>query len=513
MKRPLAVFGFSMLLISFILCLLSDIAIAVLFAGLSYAIFMISVALPKLRKGYFLPTVMLACLLSSLLFYVVQSDYDKLSSFAETKGDIVCEIKEEPVFNKEYGRYYCKAKLHTVDGEKHRGNIRLSFNTIYDDVEIDNMKIGNVLSFNGYLYKVGGEEREIVNYFKSENIYIGVHSIKNLDITESNNKTIGYYGNELRRFIADNFKERFSRNTASFLTALLTGDKTYVDDNVYDNFKKSGVAHLMAVSGMHLAVLVMLLNLFIKKLRKKHKNLYFTILSLFIIFFMFVASFSSSVVRAGVMLFVLLTGQLLDKRSDSLNSLGFACICIIVTNPFSAMSVGFLLSVLSTLAIITAAVPFCNKHRYFLCDRLGLKGSVSFFVGRAVMLSLAISISVMVYTLPVMALFFGGISLISPVANLLFLPVTTIIIVLAFISAVLCAVGFMPGLLVFIVEKISAYCLGVAELLGSNDTFILKTQSPLSIALCTITPFVLYLAIKVASKALRKMKAKKIRPL
>ena len=513
MKRPLAAAGFSVLISLFILCTLESLTLTLLSAIVTYIIFTVSAVVPKLRRGYILPTAMFCAFISCVMFYFAQSDYETLASLADTDSDIVCQIAEEPLFNENSGRYYCKAKIKTVGGKKCRGNIRLSFNTAYDKIDSSYLKIGNTLSFSGHLYKVGGESKEIIDYFKSENIYIGAYSIDNLKVSPAEIPTLGYYGNELRKFISHKFRENFSRDTAGFLTALLTGDKAYVSDDIYDSFKNSGVAHLMAVSGMHLAVLVLFLNFFIGKLRKNHRKLHFAILASFILFFMFVASFSASVVRAGVMILVLLAGQLADKRADSLNSLGFACICILAVNPFSAMNAGFLLSVLSTLAIIVSAVPFCNRHRYFLCGRLGLYRKVPFFMGRVVMLSLAISFSVMVYTMPIMAMFFGRISLISPVANLLLLPVTTIIIILAFVSAILCSLGIMPDILIFIVEKISDYCLFVADFLGGTDRFILKTESTLSVGLCIVMPFVLYLAIKVSRKLYRKLKSKKIKPL
>jgi hypothetical protein len=108
-----------------------------------------------------------------------------------------------------------------------------------------------------------------------------------------------------------------------------------------------------------------------------------------------------------------------------------------------------------------------------------------------------------------MALYFGRISLISPVANLLFLPVTTVIIVLAFVSAVFGALGHIPQILVFITENISAYCLRVADLLGGTDRFVLKTDTPLKIALCILFPFAMYLAIKTASYLYNKIKHKR----
>ena len=100
-------------------------------------------------------------------------------------------------------------------------------------------------------------------------------------------------------------------------------------------------------------------------------------------------------------------------------------------------------------------------------------------------------------------------SLISPIANLLFLPVTTLIIALAFVSAILCAFGIMPSLLILIVEKISAYCLGVADLLGGTDRFVLKIDTPLAVAVCFVFPFALYLSIKTASYLHKKIKHKR----
>ncbi len=509
MKRPLAVFGFTLLAATFILCVFSDVSLAILTALISYALFMASAVVPKMRKGYFMTTIMLSCLVASIMFYVVQTHYDNLACLVGGNADIVCTVREEPTFNKEYGRYYCKAELDTVDGKGYHGNIRLSFNNTYDNIDPESLKIGNKLSFSGSLYKVGGDDKDIADYFKSENIYIGTYGIKNLEITECRFRPLGYYGNELRKAIYRNFKDNFSPKTADFLTALLTGYKTYVSDEIYDSFKNSGTAHLMAVSGMHLTVLTLFMGLLLIKLRDKHKGLYTGLISIFIFFIMFMASFSASVVRAGVMLLTLLTGKLIDRHADSLNSLGFACLCIIAVNPFSVLSAGFLLSVFSTLAIIVSAVPFCNRHRYFICDRLGLSGAISFPVTNAVMLSIVISLCVMVYTLPIMAISFGTVSLISPIANLLFLPVTSLIITLAFISAILCAVGIMPSLLTFIVEKISSYCLGVADLLGGTDRFVLNIDTPLKIAVCILFPFAMYLAIKTASYLHKKIKHKR----
>jgi competence protein ComEC len=260
---------------------------------------------------------------------------------------------------------------------------------------------------------------------------------------------------------------------------------------------------------MHLAVMVMLVDIIIRRLRKKHRFIHFGIMCCFVFLIMFVASFSSSVVRAGVMMLLMLTGQLLDKRADSLNSLGFACVCILLVNPFSAMSVGFLLSVTSVWSIIVIAVPFCRRHRYFLADKLDFSSNITFKITYAIMFSVAVSLSVMVCTLPVVANYFGEISLISPLTNLMFLPVISIMIYMTLICAVLCSFGIMPDFLAYATEAVSSYCLWVTELLGGDDTFMLKIDTDADKALCCLAPILLYIAIKTASLLYKKLRHKR----
>lgn len=509
MKRPLAVVGFTMLISLCVLCTVENVAFALGTALISYLLFMISCFIRESRDNLTLPTVFFTLIIACFMFYVSQGNYVKLSSLAGTDNHIVCRVEERPEFNETYGRYYCKARVIRIGDEKYTGNIRLSFNTAYDNIDIDSFEIGNKLTFDAHLYSVGGENHDIVDYFKSENIYIGAYSIKNLSVLSPEVRSLSYYGDKLRTHIADAFKAHFRGDTAGFMTALLTGKKDYISDRIYDTFKRSGVAHILAVSGMHLAVMVMLVDIIIKKLRKKHRFIHFGIMFCFVFLIMFVASFSSSVVRAGVMMLLMLTGQLLDKRADSLNSLGFACICILLANPFSAMSVGFLLSVTSVWSIIVIAVPFCRRHRYFLADKLDFSGDITFKITYAIMFSVAVSLSVMVCTLPIVADYFGEISLISPIANLMFLPVISIMIYMTLICAVLCSFGIMPSFLAYATEAVSSYCLWVTKLLGGDDTFMLKIDTDADKALCCLVPILLYIAIKTASLLYKKLRHKR----
>lgn len=509
MKRPLSVIGFTLLIGLCMLCAIDSVGFALIGSLVFYVLFTVSCFNKESRNNMTLPVVFFTLIIACFMFYTSQGNYAKLASLADTDTRIICQVKEKPQFNEDYGRYYCKAKVIKIGNEKYKGNIRLSFNTSYEGIDINSFEIGNKLTFDAHLYEVGGENKDIVDYFKSENIYIGAYGLKNMSVLTPDVRPLSYYGEKLRTYISDALGENFSRDTAGFLTALLTGSKEYISDRVYDTFKNSGVAHILAVSGMHLSVMVILVDLLIKRLRDKHKYLYFGIMCSFVFLIMFVAAFSSSVVRAGVMVLLMLTGQLVNKRADSLNSLGFACICILSVNPFSAMSVGFLLSVTSVWSIIVFAVPFCCRHRYFLADRLGFSRNITFKISYAIMFSVAISLCVMVCTLPIVASEFDGISLISPLTNLMFLPVISIVIYLALISAVLCCADIMPDFLAYFAEKLADYCLWVTELLGGDGTFVLKINSDIGKAVCCVVPLLVYGCIKAAVYIRRVIKHKR----
>lgn len=513
MKRPLAVVGVTLMVVLCLLCAFDSILLAIVCAVSAYVLFMVSCFIKEIRIRLTVPTVLFTVVVACFMFYCVQSDYDKISALSDKDSAVVCEVLESPEFNKNYGRYYCKAKIITIDGVKYKGNIRLSFDTDYEDLNTDDFITGNRLSFEGYLYRVGAEDKGIIDYFKSEKIYVGVYGIENMSVQEPKYRPVAYYGEKLRNLIAENFNTHFSYQTAGFLTSLITGSKDYISDRVYDNFKNSGIAHIMAVSGMHLAVMAMLLNLILKKIRKRHKLLYFVIMVTFVLFMAFTAAFSSSVVRAGIMLFMILLGNLIDEYSDSLNSLGLACIVILCVNPFACLGVGFQLSAVSTASIIMFAVPFCRRKRYFLADRLGFSGRVPFAVSKAVMFCVVVSFCVLVCTFPIMAINFGEASVISPLSNLLILPVSALIIYLAFLSALLCGLNIMPDLLISVIEKIVSYCLSVAEILGGSDVFVLKVDTVSGKAMSCCVPLIWYLAVKAVGYLYKKYKRKKIKPL
>lgn len=480
MKRPLCTVGFTILLWLTVLAYTDNITITLISAFASYCIFAISLLIKKSRKSLFVPAVCLAVCVSSLLFFFAQRDISKVRALVGRDSEIVATVLEEPQYNDTYYRYYCKAEIESIDGVKYRGNMRLSFSA--GKTDLDKFIIGNTLSFDGTIYETGNGIKGIVDYFRSEKIYIGANKIKNLTLIRQGTKPVAYYGNELRNKISTSLEKHFTQDTAGVLTALVTGNKDSLSDAIYNDFRFIGIAHLMAVSGMHLTILAVGAEFAVKKLRrKKIKN---SLLGIFVGFVMFLADFSPSVMRAGIMRFMHLTADCSGRKSDSLNSLGLALIIILTLNPYACKSTGLLLSVLSTLSIIMVSLPLSEKLSVYLGDVLKIKSLRLFAIFKAVIFSVITSLSVMVFTAPVLSDSFGSFSLMSPIANLVFLPLAPILITVSAISALLCTLGIMPSFVAMIIERFTSFCVTIADYLAEFESFMVYTETEAQVLTC-----------------------------
>ena len=185
------------------------------------------------------------------------------------------------------------------------------------------------------------------------------------------------------------------------MLALLTGDRSYFSDTFYNNVKAAGVAHVMVVSGMHLAVIVSFLTYFLNKL------FYNRYLKAFIIFITVIAifavcGFTMSMLRAGITYILIALALLLNRQSKSENNLGTAVSVILLFNPLIVFNVAFQLSVLSTFGILVVAIPiieFITQNKIIKLRPLSALTS-----------SAIISVSALLFTLPVTILVFGYVS-------------------------------------------------------------------------------------------------------
>lgn len=198
----------------------------------------------------------------------------------------------------------------------------------------------------------------------------------------------------------------FDGDTAAFLQAMLIGRSGNLSVQAETDLRQSGLSHILAVSGMHCSFLVSLLN--VLSLKKKRRLALWGIPAL--VFYAVLTGASPSVVRACVMAGFVLLSPLLRRDSDPITALSAALLVILLQNPFAAASISLQLSFSAVAGLLLVSPRLCQLL-------LGERAHGRVF--RFIVTSFSVSIGALVFTTPLVALYFNMLVLIAPLSNLL----------------------------------------------------------------------------------------------
>lgn len=267
-------------------------------------------------------------------------------------------------------------------------------------------------------------------------------------------------------FLADYIRElihsTFPADTLAFAQALLLGDTGLIDYETDTAFKLSGIRHIVAVSGLHVSILFAL----VYYLSGRRKLLSILIGIPVLILFAAVAGFTPSITRACIMHGLMMLAILFEREYDAPSALSFAVLVMLICNPYSISSVSLQLSA----GCICGILLFSGRINGWLMDkkRLGhYKGKLGRFAGW-LSSSVSVSLSATLITTPLCALYFGTVSLVSVLTNLMTLWVVTFIFYGIIISCILGAIYLPMGAVsAWIFSWPMRYVLLVAKLLAS----------------------------------------------
>lgn len=146
------------------------------------------------------------------------------------------------------------------------------------------------------------------------------------------------------------YEEHLPKDSSSLLEALTIGDKSDLDDDVIESFRKASLSHVLAISGAHFSYIILAITLMSKALRRKKlsKILLITV----IIFFIKLTGESPSVMRAGIMCIVGAIASLTKRKNDVLNSIAISLLIQIIINPYVIFDMGLILSYSGVIGII-----------------------------------------------------------------------------------------------------------------------------------------------------------------
>ena len=296
------------------------------------------------------------------------------------------------------------------------------FNTIHlgDTITITGSfnKPDNNTIFNNFNYK---------EYLYNSRIYT-IWSASNIQVIKSNS-----FIYKIKDFL---YKRAYQMSNNDYYLTFILGDKSMLSENDYHNYQINGISHLFSISGMHIGIILILLNYILKKY--KHKNI---IIVLFLMLFIFLTNASPSVLRV-VLFFVL---NLLNKHySLYFNAIQLLIITgyiLIIINPFIIYDIGFIYSFIITFSIMY----YSNYIKGNYCLRL-----------------LKLSFITFLFSLPVTALLNYEINITSILNNIILVPLVSFIIFpLALITFIFSFLSPLFSLLLYIFNIINNYLINL----------------------------------------------------
>ena len=230
-------------------------------------------------------------------------------------------------------------------------------------------------------------------------------------------------------------KALLGKNGGTLASALLLGNRELLSDNTLRDFKRAGVYHMLALSGMHVAILIGILDWLLKKIFVP-RNIRIIVLTLLSLFYVALTGFSLSACRSMLMLWVMYLALTLGKKRDALTALFVAASVLVLVNPSAILDVGLQLSFLSTFGVIVATIigsKIKGLNKYI--DQSGIK-KLAIVFGRKLVKILIASLCVFISTLPIIMTCFGEVSLATFISNIFIGAVCEVFIICALLKLV-----------------------------------------------------------------------------
>lgn len=424
-KRPLVTILIGVIIgIIYGLYLKLSIAITIIFLGL----FLYLIQKNRRKIIYFLikrkRTILIfliSLIISNLYFNFKNNQYKKVYEEFPEKIKGYAIVVSEPKETEYYYSYNVKIKnkkfiLYVKKGHIDKLEYGMGINLEAEYYEPEENK-----NFEGFNYKEYLKTQKIYGTLKAENIQIKKEKDINL---------IFLISNKIRNKIIETAKDIVPKSTSGILTGLLIGDRSEISQEDDENFRKSSLSHILAISGSHITYIILGITFILTKSRVPRKWIHISAIMALIIF-MFITNFSPTIARACIMGIIMLFAKIVYKKLDILTSISLSYLIILLENPFSIKDLGVQLSYLGTLGIVYLNQPISK----FL----------SKYINKKIAEILSVTISAQIMVLPIITINFNNISTLFIISNLLAVPLSGTILLLGYSNVFLGMVWLKLG--------------------------------------------------------------------
>ena len=301
-----------------------------------------------------------------VIFFTLIMGFMLMSNEITTRNHIY-DLKENTVIvqgkiykieNTAFGKNIYLKGVEVENGEKNVSVKRIFVNT----EKIPNVKIGNIIKVRGKLRQF--EEAANKGNFDSRKYYLslgfyGKIEAGTIEVINSEYSGIRQGLYELRMEIIERLEKLCSDNKGIFsiinnkngiIGAIILGDKTDLDSDIKELYSVSGIAHILAISGLHISFIGMAIY---RLLRRRFRFLFSAAVSIPVVLsFGIMSGFGISTIRAIIMFILKIMGEVLGRKYDAITAISLAGLVLLVQNPFVVCNSGFQMSFGAIIAIV-----------------------------------------------------------------------------------------------------------------------------------------------------------------
>ncbi len=442
--------------------------VSIAFLCIGYIVFSIILCLFNVNKKWivFLSFVLIGCIYINVLDNNYKAKYANISEKVSIKAIII----SEPV-DKDYKKTYT-IKVEEINGDKKYKNTKLLLDIKKSELK-EEPEFGDEIEIIGELKKPNGARNykgfDYKQYLKSKKIYATVSSENYKIISKKKIDIISKVINSVQNNMKSNINKILNEEEAALCIGILVGDREAISEQTEDNFKKSNLTHMLAVSGSHITYIINALAMLLGKTSKRTSKI-FTIIIL--IFFMALTGFTFSVIRACIMGILVLLASLMYRKPDTINNLGISSFIILLFNPYAISDAGFLLSYGGTIGIVLLG----DKIENAIYKEENKNKNIINKIIKYIITSFSITLSANLIIIPIMAYNFSTVSFTFWISNILAAPIMEIATIFGFIIYFI-SIFFIPlakflgiflNLLLYLLLKIAE----VSSLIPGSSIYI-----------------------------------------
>lgn len=274
------------------------------------------------------------------------------------ENTVIVQGKIYKIENTAFGTNIYLKGVEVENGEKSVSVKKIFVNT----EKIPNVKIGNIIKVRGKLRQF--EEAANKGNFDSRKYYLslgfyGKIEAGTIEVINSDYSGIRQGLYELRMEIIERLEKLCSDNNGIFsiinnkngiIGAIILGDKTDIDSDIKELYSVSGIAHILAISGLHISFIGMAIY---RLLRRRFRFLFSAAVSIPVVLsFGIMSGFGISTIRAIIMFILKIIGEVLGRKYDAITAISLAGLVLLVQNPFVVCNSGFQMSFGAIIAIV-----------------------------------------------------------------------------------------------------------------------------------------------------------------